>query len=63
MILKRLTGERGNHNVEREKINVIFDKVRRLADNCSGLQWPLFDILLIAAQASELGALLLEHLD
>ena len=27
------------------------------------IQWLLFDILLIAVQASDLGALLLEHLD
>ena len=41
---------------------VIVDKVWRLADNCSSLQWLLFNVPLIAAQASELGALLLEHL-
>jgi hypothetical protein len=60
--LIRLTGERHPETAARPQ-RLHLDKVRRLADNCSGLQWLLFDIPLIAAQVSELGALLLEYLD
>ncbi|KAI9455029.1 alpha tubulin [Russula earlei] len=53
---------RGHYTVGKEKIDVILDKVRRLADNCSGLQGFFVFHSFGGGTGSGLGALLLEHL-
>ncbi|KAI9430505.1 alpha tubulin [Lactarius psammicola] len=53
---------RGHYTVGKEKIDVILDRVRRLADNCSGLQGFFVFHSFGGGTGSGLGALLLEHL-
>ncbi|KAF8490003.1 alpha tubulin [Russula emetica] len=53
---------RGHYTVGKEKIDVILDKVRRLADNCTGLQGFFVFHSFGGGTGSGLGALLLEHL-
>jgi len=53
---------RGHYTVGKEKIDVILDKVRRLVDNCSGLQGFFVFHSFGGGTGSGLGALLLEHL-
>jgi tubulin alpha len=53
---------RGHYTVGKEKIDIILDKVRRLADNCSGLQGFFVFHSFGGGTGSGLGALLLEHL-
>jgi tubulin alpha len=53
---------RGHYTVGKEKIDVILDKVRRLSDNCSGLQGFFVFHSFGGGTGSGLGALLLEHL-
>ena len=61
-ILNRLIDARGHYTVGKEKIDVILDKVRRLADNCTGLQGFFVFHSFGGGTGSGLGALLLEHL-
>jgi tubulin alpha len=56
------TDARGHYTVGKEKIDVILDKARRLADNCSGLQGFFVFHSYGGGTGSGLGALLLEHL-
>ena len=56
------TDARGHYTVGKEKIDVILDRVRRLADNCSGLQGFFVFHSFGGGTGSGLGALLLEHL-
>ncbi|KAI0289933.1 tubulin alpha, partial [Multifurca ochricompacta] len=53
---------RGHYTVGKEKIDIILDKVRRLADNCTGLQGFFVFHSFGGGTGSGLGALLLEHL-
>jgi len=62
MVLNRLIDARGHYTVGKEKIDVILDKVRRLADNCTGLQGFFVFHSFGGGTGSGLGALLLEHL-
>jgi tubulin alpha len=57
-----LKDARGHYTVGKEKIDIILDKVRRLADNCSGLQGFFVFHSFGGGTGSGLGALLLEHL-
>lgn len=57
-----LIDARGHYTVGKEKIDVILDKVRRLADNCTGLQGFFVFHSFGGGTGSGLGALLLEHL-
>lgn len=61
-VLNRLIDARGHYTVGKEKIDVILDKVRRLADNCTGLQGFFVFHSFGGGTGSGLGALLLEHL-
>lgn len=56
------TDARGHYTVGKEKIDLILDKVRRLSDNCSGLQGFFVFHSYGGGTGSGLGALLLEHL-
>lgn len=62
MCLNGAIDARGHYTVGKEKIDVILDKVRRLADNCSGLQGFFVFHSFGGGTGSGLGALLLEHL-
>jgi len=62
IIFTRLIDARGHYTVGKEKLDVILDKVRRLADNCSGLQGFFVFHSFGGGTGSGLGALLLEHL-
>ncbi|KAI9433461.1 alpha tubulin [Lactarius indigo] len=53
---------RGHYTVGKEKIDVILDRIRRLADNCTGLQGFFVFHSFGGGTGSGLGALLLEHL-
>ncbi|CCM05571.1 uncharacterized protein FIBRA_07798 [Fibroporia radiculosa] len=53
---------RGHYTVGKEIIDPVMDKIRRLADNCSGLQGFFVFHSFGGGTGSGLGALLLEHL-
>jgi tubulin alpha len=61
-IFNGLLDARGHYTVGKEKIDIILDKVRRLADNCTGLQGFFVFHSFGGGTGSGLGALLLEHL-
>ena len=53
---------RGHYTVGKEQIDVVMDKVRRLADNCSGLQGFFVFHSFGGGTGSGFGALVLERL-
>ncbi|GLB33981.1 putative steryl acetyl hydrolase [Lyophyllum shimeji] len=53
---------RGHYTIGKEKIDLVMDKVRRLADNCSGLQGFFVFHSFGGGTGSGLGALILERL-
>jgi Tubulin/FtsZ family, GTPase domain len=53
---------RGHYTVGKEQIDVVMDKVRRLADNCSGLQGFFIFHSFGGGTGSGFGALILERL-
>lgn len=53
---------RGHYTIGKEQIDVVMDKVRRLADNCSGLQGFFVFHSFGGGTGSGFGALLLERL-
>jgi Tubulin/FtsZ family, GTPase domain len=56
------TDARGHYTIGKEKIDIVMDKVRRLADNCSGLQGFFVFHSFGGGTGSGLGALILERL-
>ena len=53
---------RGHYTIGKEQIDVVMDKIRRLADNCSGLQGFFVFRSFGGGTGSGFGALLLERL-
>lgn len=53
---------RGHYTIGKEQIDVVMDKVRRLADNCSGLQGFFVFHSFGGGTGSGFGALILERL-
>jgi len=53
---------RGHYTIGKEQIDVVMDKVRRLADNCSGLQGFFIFHSFGGGTGSGFGALILERL-
>lgn len=53
---------RGHYTIGKEKIDLVMDKVRRLADNCNGLQGFFVFHSFGGGTGSGLGALILERL-
>ena len=53
---------RGHYTVGKEQIDIVMDKVRRLADNCTGLQGFFVFHSFGGGTGSGFGALLLERL-
>lgn len=53
---------RGHYTIGKEKIDLVMDKVRRLADNCAGLQGFFVFHSFGGGTGSGLGALILERL-
>lgn len=53
---------RGHYTVGKEMIDIVMDKLRRLADNCSGLQGFFVFHSFGGGTGSGLGALILERL-
>lgn len=56
------TDARGHYTIGKEQIDVVMDKVRRLADNCTGLQGFFVFHSFGGGTGSGFGALLLERL-
>ena len=56
------TDARGHYTIGKEQIDVVMDKVRRLADNCSGLQGFFVFHSFGGGTGSGFGALILERL-
>jgi tubulin alpha len=61
-ILKAAADARGHYTVGKELIDPVMDKLRRLADNCSGLQGFFVFHSFGGGTGSGFGALLLERL-
>lgn len=61
-ILTAVTDARGHYTVGKELIDPVMDKLRRLADNCSGLQGFFVFHSFGGGTGSGFGALLLERL-
>lgn len=57
-----LKDARGHYTVGKEQIDIVMDKVRRLADNCSGLQGFFVFHAFGGGTGSGFGALLLDRL-
>ncbi|ODV60147.1 tubulin alpha chain [Ascoidea rubescens DSM 1968] len=53
---------RGHYTVGREILDTVLDKLRKMADQCDGLQGFIFNHSLGGGTGSGLGSLLLEHL-
>lgn len=53
---------RGHYTIGKEKIDLVMDKLRRLADNCSGLQGFFMFHSFGGGTGSGLGALILERI-
>lgn len=60
--LSRLTDARGHYTVGKELIDPVMDKIRRLADNCNGLQGFFVFHSFGGGTGSGFGALLMERL-
>jgi tubulin alpha len=56
------TDARGHYTIGKEQIDIVLDKVRRLADNCAGLQGFFVFHSFGGGTGSGFGALLLERL-
>jgi tubulin alpha len=57
-----LSDARGHYTIGKEQIDLVMDKVRRLADNCSGLQGFFVFHSFGGGTGSGFGALILERL-
>lgn len=62
LTLMSLADARGHYTIGKEQIDLVMDKVRRLADNCSGLQGFFVFHSFGGGTGSGLGALILERL-
>lgn len=61
-LLMKFTDARGHYTIGKEQIDTVMDKVRRLADNCSGLQGFFVFHSFGGGTGSGFGALILERL-
>ncbi|GJJ07410.1 Tubulin alpha-1A chain [Clathrus columnatus] len=61
-MLPTIANARGHYTIGKEQIDIVMDKVRRLADNCSGLQGFFVFHSFGGGTGSGFGALLLERL-
>lgn len=62
MLISRLPDARGHYTVGKELIDPVMDKIRRLSDNCTGLQGFFVFHSFGGGTGSGFGALLLERL-
>jgi hypothetical protein len=62
VLILLLKDARGHYTIGKEQIDVVMDKVRRLADNCSGLQGFFIFHSFGGGTGSGFGALILERL-
>eukprot|EP01084_Bolivina_argentea_P062034 113432_1 len=53
---------RGHYTIGKEIVDLCLDRIRRLSDNCTGLQGFLFFNSVVGGTGSGLGSLLLERL-
>lgn len=61
-LIPSIRDARGHYTIGKEQIDVVMDKVRRLADNCSGLQGFFVFHSFGGGTGSGFGALILERL-
>ena len=59
--VERLPDARGHYTVGKEMVDTVMDKIRRLADNCNGLQGFFVFLSFGGGTGSGFGALVLER--